>query len=344
MKREQFITHYKELIGCHVVDKYFIAPLSNKKKENGLTKVKLLNKTVELFYRKKFELAILNNDKAKLLALSDEILSLAYDLGFKTDNKWLNNAVLPYSIGNSKIGADTLIFNCSPALLCCSDLKGYCENCNCCYAKNNEVTYGNPFVRNLLSFKKLLTIDIDIIINETLKAISSDRTQKDGFKPKDCLFIRINSNGDILDDIMLKAIDKFVFNLIEAKTNNLRIAYSYTHNKDLDLNLSQNIVFNLSFKGSETAKRCITAYSWNKKYLDNSKYIICNGECKNCSYCKDKQEKRTIVFMVHGGGFKGLDMLPDGLIDVLNENKLFDWYKFYSKIVNPSKLTLDDFL
>lgn len=341
---KEFVAYYKDLIGCHVIDEHFTAPLADNKKDNGLTKVKLLNKVVELFYRADFKLAVFKNDKAQLLALTNEILSLAYDLGFKTDNRWLNNAVLPYSIGNSKIGADTLVFNCSPALLCPADLKGYCENCNSCYAKNNEVTYGNPFVRNLLSFKKLLTIDIDTIIKATLKAIRIDKRVKDGFKAKECIFIRINSNGDILDDIMLKAVDKFVFSLIEAKTNNLQIAYSYTHNKDLDLNLSSNIVFNLSFKGSETAKRCITAYSWDKKYLDNSKYIICNGKCKNCSYCKDKHEKRTIVFMAHGGGLKGLDMLPDGLIDVLNTHKAFDWAKFNSQLCNPKQLTFEDFL
>ena len=344
LELNEFIAHYKNLIGCHVIDEHFIAPLTNKKGENGLTKVKLLNKTVELFYRTDFKLAVLNNDKTTLLDLTDDILSLAYDLGFKTDNRWLNNAVLPYSIGNTKIGADTLVFNCSPALLCPSDLKGYCENCNSCYAKNNEVIYGNPFVRNLLSFKKLLTINIDTIIEHTLKAIKTDRRVKDGFKAKECIFIRINSNGDILDDIMLKAIDKFVFSLIEAKTNNLQIGYSYTHNKNLDLNLSSNIVFNLSFKSSKTAKKCITAYAWDKKYLDNSKYVICNGKCKNCPYCKDKTELRTIVFMAHGGGLKGLDMLPDGLIDVLNDHKASDWAKFHSKLCNPQQLTFDDFL
>ena len=103
-------------------------------------------------------------------------------------------------------------------------------------------------------------------------------------------------------------------------------------------------MFNLSFKGSEKVKRCITAYTWDKKYLDNSKYIICNSKCEKCPYCKDKNDLRTIVFMAHGKGLKGLDMLPDGLIDVLNENKDFDWAKFNSKLSNPKQLTFDDFL
>lgn len=338
LELNEFVAHYKDLMGSEVIDEYFTAPLSSKDSENGLTKVKILTKTVELFFRADFKSAVLNNDKAQLLALSEAILDIAYDLGFKTANKWINNPVLPYSIGNSKIGNDTLVFNCSPALLCPSDLKGYCENCNSCYAKNNEVTYGNPLVRNLLSLKKLLIYDINTIIKATLKAI---RTDKDA---KNCLFIRINSNGDILDNNMLKAIDKFSYSLIQANTNNLKVAYSYTHNKDLDLNLSSNIVFNLSFKGSEPAKRCITAYSFDKKYLDNSKYVICNGKCKNCSYCKDKTELRTVVFMAHGGGLKGLDMLPDGLIDVLNDHKASDWAKFHSKLCNPQQLTFDDFL
>lgn len=347
MKNEvkEFINKYQALIGHHVVDEHFNAPLTSSKNFNGLTKVKLLNKIVELFYRNSFKIAISNNDKVKLLNLTNEILSIAYDLGFKTGKKWLNNAILPYSIGNNKIGSDTLVFNCSPALLCPADLKGYCENCNSCYAKNNELLYGTPFIRNLLAFKKLLTIDIDTIIMETLEAIKTDNTIKDGAKAKNAIFIRINSNGDILDNVMLKAIDKFCLKLIESNTNNLKIAYSYTHNKDLNLKLSSHIVFNLSFKDeSITTKRCVTAYSFNKKYLDNSKYIICNGKCKNCPYCKDVDEKRTIVFMAHGGHLKGLNMLPDGLIDVLNSHKAYDWAKFNSKLCNSKHLTFKDFL
>ena len=343
MKR-QFINKYIPLIGTEVIDGVFNCPLSSKEKENGLTKVRLQTEVVKRFYVEPFKQAVLDNDKTALLSLVNEMLDNAVRMGFKIAQKWLNTDALPYSIGNDKIGNDTLIFNCSSALLCPSALKGHCEVCKSCYAVNNEVVYGMPFVRNLLSFKRLLTININILIANTIKVIATDNVKKDGKKAKEALFIRFNSNGDILDDKMLSDINKFATELINDDSNCLKVAYTYTHNKDLDLSIATNVTFNISYKTDKPAKKTIVAFSWDKKYLDNSKYVICNGRCFNCPYCKNKDDKRTVVFMAHGGGFKGLDMLPDGLIDVLNAQKGFDWAKFNAKLVNPSNKQLSDFL
>lgn len=344
MELEEFINKYVPLIGTEVIDDNFNCPLSSKKGENGLTKVKLQTSVVKRFYVKPFRQAIINNNKKALLSLVDEMLNNAILFGFKIAKKWLNNDVLPYSIGNNKIGNDTLVFNCSTALLCPSALKGHCEVCKSCYAVNNEVTYGLPFVRNLLSLKRLLSISIDNLIANTIKLIATDNVKKDGKKAKEALFIRFNSNGDILDNKMLSDINKFAKSLINDSTNNLKVAYTYTHNKDLDISITDSITFNLSYKTDKPVKKTVVAFKFDKKYLDNSKYVICNGKCFNCPYCKNKDDKRTVVFMAHGGGFKGLDMLPDGLLDVLNAQKSLDWAKFNATLVNPQNKTLSDFL
>ena len=344
MNKNQFIEKYVPLIGTEVVDKVFNCPLSSKKEENGLTKVRLQTETVKKFYVEPFKQAVLDNNETALLSLVNEMLDNAVLFGFKIAKKWLNADVLPYSIGNSKIGNDTLVFNCSSALLCPSALKGHCEVCKSCYAVNNEVVYGMPFVRNLLSLKRLLTVNIDTLIVNTIKLISTDSQKKDGKKAKEALFIRFNSNGDILNNKMLSDINKFATELINDCSNCLKVAYTYTHNKDLDLNIGTNIAFNISYKTNKQGKKTIVAFKWNKAYLDNSKYIICNGKCFNCPYCKNKDDKRTVVFMAHGGGLKGLDMLPDGLINVLNQQKAFDWAKFNAQLVNPKNKQLSDFL
>lgn len=344
MELKEFIYKYVPLIGTEVIDGVFNCPLSSKKYENGLTKVRLQTEVVKRFYVKPFKQAIIKNDKKALLSLVDEMLNNAILFGFKIAKKWLNNDVLPYSIGNNKIGNDTLVFNCSTALLCPSALKGHCDVCKACYAVNNEVVYGMPFVRNLLSLKRLLTVDIEVLAINTIKMISTDNTKKDGKKSKEALFIRFNSNGDILDDKMLSDVNKFAKILIKDSSNSLKVCYTYTHNKDIDVSIADSITFNLSYKTNKQAKKTIVAFSWNKKYLDNSKYVICNGKCFNCPYCKNKDEKRTVVFMAHGGGFKGLDMLPDGLIDVLNAQKALDWAIFNAQLVNPSNKQLSDFL
>lgn len=344
MNLEEFKEYYIPLIGTEVIDDNFNCPLTSDKKMNGLTKVKLQTEIIKRFYYEPVQQAIINNNKQALLSLVNEMLKNAVELGFKIAKKWLNNDVLPYSIGNSKIGNDTLVFNCSSALLCPSALKGHCEVCKSCYAVNNEVVYGIPFVRNLLSLKRLLTVDIEVLAINTIKMISTDNTKKDGKKAKEALFIRFNSNGDILDNKMLLDVNKFATSLIKDSSNCLQVAYTYTHNKDLDVSMANNITFNLSYKTDKPAKKTIVAFRWDKKYLDNSKYVICNGKCFNCPYCKNKDDKRTVVFMAHGGGFKGLDMLPDGLIDVLNAQKGLDWAKFNASLINPLNKTLSDFL
>lgn len=344
MNKEEFISYYVPLIGTEVIDDNFNCPLSSKKEENGLSKVKLQTEIVKRFYVKPFRQAIINDDKKALLSLVDEMLNNAVLFGFKIAKKWLNNDVLPYSIGNNKIGNDTLVFNCSTALLCPSALKGHCDVCKACYAVNNEVTYGLPFVRNLLSLKRLLTVSIDDLIANTIKLIATDNVKKDGKKAKEALFIRFNSNGDILDNKMLSDVNKFAEMLIKDSSNSLKVCYTYTHNKDLNVSIADSITFNLSYKTNLKAKKTVVAFKFDKKYLDSSKYVICNGKCFNCPYCKNKNDKRTVVFMAHGGGFKGLDMLPDGLIDVLNQQKALDWAKFNAKLVNPSNKTLSDFL
>lgn len=344
MELKEFLNKYVPLIGTEVVDEVFNCPLSSKKEQNGLTKVKLQTEVVKRFYAKPFRQAIINNDKKALLSLVDEMLNNAIVFGFKIAKKWLNNDVLPYSIGNNKIGNDTLVFNCSTALLCPSALKGHCDVCKACYAVNNEIVYGVPFVRNLLSLKRLLTVDIEVLAVNTIKMISTDNTKKDGKKAKEALFIRFNSNGDVLDDKMLSDVNKFATSLINDSSNNLKVAYSYTHNKDLNVSIADSITFNLSYKTNLKVKKTVVAFKFDKKYLDSSKYVICNGKCFNCPYCKNKDDKRTVVFMAHGGGFKGLDMLPDGLLDVLNAQKALDWAIFNAKLVNPSNKQLSDFL
>lgn len=344
MEKSKFINKYVPLIGTEVVDKIFNCPLSSKKEENGLTKVKLQTKVIKRFYVEPFRQAVINNNKQALLSLVNEMLENAMLFGFKIAKKWLNKEVLPYSIGNDKIGNDTLIFNCSTALLCPSALKGHCDVCKACYAVNNEITYGLPFVRNLLSLKRLLTVSIDNLISNTIKLIATDSTKKNGKKAKEALFIRFNGNGDILDTKMLSDINKFAKSLINDCNNNLKIAYSYTHNKDIDINIADSITFNLSYKTDLKVKKTVVAFKFDKTYLDNSKYVICNGKCFNCPYCKNKNDTRTVIFMAHGGGFKGLDMLPNGLIDVLNAQKAFDWAKFNATLVNPKNKQLSDFL
>lgn len=256
----------------------------------------------------------------------------------KTQEKCLVEKVMPVIIGNDKVGDDTLCINMSSSFNCYSAHMGYCEHCDgktnhSCYARALEDPFKNTLSQNLVCGYLFDTLSIDELIQQVSKTIIKN----------DIKFIRYGSFGDFKSiEQFNKAniLSEFVFKEFGV------ISYTYTHNKELDVNILENsyITVNYSYKtGKKDVKHCITAFKWEKKYLNDSKYVICNGDCYKCPYCKDKDDKRIIVFMAHGKGFKGLEMLPKGLIDVLNDNKAWDWAKYNQKLCNPSKAKLSDF-
>lgn len=257
----------------------------------------------------------------------------------KTQEKCLVNKELPIIIGNSKVGEDTLCINMSSSFNCYSAHMGYCEHCNgktnySCYARALEEAFKNTLSQNLICGYLFDTLSIGDLFKQVSDIIIEN----------DIKFIRYNSFGEF------KSIEQF------EKANTLSrlvferfgvISYTYTHNRELDIETLKNshITVNFSYKtGRNDVKHAITAFKWDKKYLDDSKYVICNFKCKNCSYCKDKDDLRTVVFMAHNCGYKGLEALPYGLIEVLNDIKAWDWAKYNQKLVNPTKRKLSDFL
>ena len=327
---KDFVAYYLPQIGSEVVDSYFNAPLTSKSKDNGLTATKLFNAVLDVFFFDKLVKAIRNNDYEILVDSLNKLIEVGIsDLKAGVSQKWLKSKALPYSLGNKKVGKDTLVFNTSPAQICPSACKGLCNQCKTCYAFFSERRHIVETVRNLIAFRNLLIFDIEDIIMDTLLLLSSEK------ELKSMIFIRINSNGDLLDNKMLSDVNLLV-GAVKSKFPQFMVGYTYTHNKLLDFSLNTDLVINFSFKAPQGAKQTITAYKWDNKYLDNSKYVICTGNCSGCSYCKDETETRIIVFMAHGGGLKGLDMLPDGLIDLLEHHKKLDYPIFEHRLKNYS--------
>lgn len=257
----------------------------------------------------------------------------------KTQEKCLVEKEIPIIIGNDKVGDDTLCINMSSSFNCYSAKMGYCEHCDgvtnkSCYARNLEDPFKNTLSQNLVCGYLFDTLSIDELIQQVSKIIIKN----------DIKFIRYGSFGDF------KSIEQF------NKANILSefcykefgvVSYTYTHNKELDIDILKNsyITVNFSYKtGRNDVKHCITAFKWDKKYLDNSKYVICDGDCYKCPYCKNPNDLRIIVFMAHGKGLKGTKMLPKGLLNVLKDIKAWEWAKYNQSLVNPNKKTLKDFL
>lgn len=231
------------------------------------------------------------NDNDKLISIINEFK------GVSSTSKaldYVNNNVMPVKIGNEKIGDDTIIINTNHALNCFSSKKGYCNIKKDCYAKSSNI-YVNSCLYNLaaeINFKNLsaekIIFDIEGVIN------SAD---------SDIKFIRFNEAGDLINYELFKKANKIATYFMKKYDI---ISYTYTHNKELEEYITDiynsNIVLNYSYdvKTSLDVKKCIVI---NKSdiynYINDNNYVICGGVCSNCSYCKNKKEKRTVIFVNH---------------------------------------------
>ena len=179
-----------------------------------------------------------------------------------------------YSIGNSKIGRDTIIFNLGSATDCPSKKLGLCHICKRgerCYALKPEIQYKDclPYRRRQEKYwKSHASSTITDDIKKTLK------------KHKKVKYVRFNESGDLWygEDIM---------RLIQiANENKDYVIYGYTSRRDIidgiksvgwDKKIPKNLVINLS--GFE-----IDGYNSFGDYPE-SKYK-CGGDCSICNLCK----------------------------------------------------------
>lgn len=305
---KRFCNKYVELIGTGVVDDVFDAPLSSKSSENGLTRVRVGTELIRRFFYVPITKAIRTNDNRKLLKMLEYLLKILTEvIGLNVGKEWTIDHRLGYSYGNDKLGAGILTINLSPAFLCPSMCLGYCNHCSDCYAMKSEIRHESELVRNILNFIKILKYPIEDISRDTIKALGN---KKQTLRLE---FVRFSANGDILNnDILIKA-NTLAMDLL-ARYQNLLGVYTYTHNKNLDLSLATHMVVNQSDNDSDGVKATIVLFKWEDKYFDPTRYVLCLGDCTNCPYCKNEQDKRTVIFMAHGGGLNAMETVPQGVI------------------------------
>jgi hypothetical protein len=246
----------------------------------------------------KYAIAYKKEDIVAINELNKGVLSVLNDMGKVPKNKANNikQSVLTHNLGNSKIGKDTLCINVQCGLLCPMDLLHQCDNCKICYAKSHnrrhlKNTVAKNIINNVLINNVLLGLEtVHNIVYNTLVDISDCYTKE---QLKNIEFLRVNVEGDILNNQQLKVVEdiarafKTVFNLVSC--------YSYTHNKQLDLNLSPTVCFNTSdfdncFYSKETKTIELSEVKDHLEDIFNNKSVLCLGDCNNCPYCKNKEK------------------------------------------------------
>ena len=326
INEKEFLNKYIHLLGKKVSDELF--------ETKRLTKTALMNKYISLFIANAmasaYDYAKDSYDYAEVTALLEKIIETSEDVLKMPKNKALfyNDYVLPFSLGNSKIGKDTLCISLNTGMLCYMALLGKCSNCGICYANASNKMYHNEFKKNCLSQLHFLKFHCQDLIKGTIKAIYEDLTKKEIENIK---FLRFNINGDLLNQGQLLEADAIAKALIDEF--GLFSAYSYTHNQELDLSEAENIVFNCSdFFASECNKTCLTIFSFNPFEYNEEDTVLCNGNCFNCPYCKSKFENRTVLFLAHGGKYKGVKALNPYMLQYLENKKAEDYLLFMRQL------------
>lgn len=274
----------------------------------------------------------LTNDLKNINKVLINFLDICKDLNKipKKYNNFRNFDYLTYTLGNSKIGTDTLCISFNTGLFCCMSLLGRCNNCNICYAlSHNKRHFKNTVPKNCINqivVNKIILNEKELhtVLFNTIQNIYCSLSKKELLNLK---FLRVDVEGDILNKDILKVVDKIA--TVLSSVFDLISSYTYTHNKELAKENTETLTINCSdFKGTKEVR---TIYKLNNNILEKilkGDVILCGGDCNNCSYCKNKNENRPIYFLTHGNGLKGVKQIPYWLELIINHYKEVDYNNF----------------
>ena len=173
------------------------------------------------------------------------------------------------TLGNLKIGSDTLIFNICPAHDCPSKKLGLCQLPNpfYCYAFRDERRYPGTLQYRKRQAKYWDRVSVDEFVADVL-SITRRRPH--------IKYLRVDEAGDFrnIDDI--RKVSEISERL---KAYGIRV-YGYTARKDLmgGIETSDNLVINGS------------GFIWDNAFMAVGELpkrgLKCAGNCRFCSLCK----------------------------------------------------------
>ena len=177
---------------------------------------------------------------------------------------------LEYSIGNKKIGTDTIIINMGSALDCSSLKRGLCQYAEACYAMKAERQY--PPVKPFRDRQE------HYWLNNTAEQIATDINEALN-KHKKIKWIRFNESGDFHSGECLQKLIQ-VSNLVDIRI------YTYTARRDLITNEThKTLPANLAINTSNFERKGLNAFG---QYEDTR--AQCRMDCSVCNICKTTKD------------------------------------------------------
>lgn len=283
----------------------------------------------EEFLQKLVQIQDFSGSEEEIEALTSLVVEFAESIGFDLPNGAL------FLGTNSKTGADVVNLSFTTAIHCPEAIFGHCniqkplrnadgiknsnkQVCYACSINNRHIETTIKCVWNYIKFNRL---SVEEIVEQLKKHIILNN----------CSYLRFNEYGAFIDE---KCIEKCVLisnNLVESGL--IRNSFSYTSNKHLfkkynnvanfvlsysqgldvdiealDCSIKQTAIITLSsvYKmKNDNVKAVENGRKTLLPLLANPNVVICCGDCSNCPYCKNKEDKRVVVFIRHGNGWDG---------------------------------------
>lgn len=299
----------------------------------------------EIFLQKLVKIQDFSGSESEIEALTSLVVEFAESIGFELPNGEL------FLGTNSKTGENVVNLSFSTAINCPEAIKGHCnvqkplrdseglktgekQVCYACSVNNRHIETTVKCVWNYIQFHKLTVNEIKEQIERHILV-------------NNCQYLRFNEYGSFVDENNLKKC--ITINNILVEGGLIKNSFSYTSNRylfkkypkvpnfvlsysqgldvdieTLDCSIKQTAIITLSSVAKMKHNRDKAVKNGRKillPLLNNQNVVICCGDCSKCPYCKDKEDKRVIVFLRHGNGW-------DGHIDhYLTDNEYMEYLK-----------------
>ena len=236
---------------------------------------------------------------------------------------------------NGKTGLNIVNLSFTTAIHCPEAIKGHCKvqkpirdtnglkngNKQVCYACSINNRHIESFIKNEWNYIVFNTISDEAIIKQIKSYILTNGA----------LYLRFNEYGSFINEECIKRCINISNTLI--KEGYIKNSFSYTSNKHLFkkycnvkgfvLSYSEGFNFDLNNLEPSIKKTGVVTLSstamWNNNpekalkqgrevlipILNNPDVVICCGNCSNCPYCKNNNDKRLVLFLRHGNGWNG---------------------------------------
>lgn len=281
------------------------------------------------FIQKLVKIQDFSGSESEIEALTSLVIEFAESISFDLPNGAL------FLGTNSKTGENVVNLSFSSALHCPECIQGHCRvqkrirgkdglktgNKQICYACSINNQHIKTVIKCIWNYIQFQSLSVKEIVEQLKKHILVEN----------CQYLRFNEYGSFIDeDNLNKCIA--ISNML-VKAGFIKNSFSYTSNRKLFnkyndvpnfvLSLSQGLDADLEALDSSIKQTAIVTLSSVAKMkhnnvkavengrktliplLNNPNVVICCGDCSKCPYCKDKNDKRVVVFLRHGNGWNG---------------------------------------